>query len=195
MNIFDIAIIEFINQFSQHSLIVDQMFWILAGTKLLKGSIFVIIIWWAWFKTGEDHSHNRKRIILTLLSCVSAIILARVLVETLPFRVRPLHQEGLNFLLPYGGKETILDDASSFPSDHATLFFALTVGLCYVSKNIGVFSLFYALLFISFPRIYLGLHYPTDISAGAIIGTTIAIIVNLVFLRVNGCNQLKTGRI
>jgi undecaprenyl-diphosphatase len=179
MNIFDTVTIKFVNQFSQHSQIVDKMFSRLAGNELLKGGILAIIIWWAWFKTDEDHSHNRKHIILTLISCVFAMALARGLALTLPFRLRPLQQGGLNFLPPYGVEVTDLEAWSSFPSDHAVLFFALSVGLLYVSKKIGIFSLFYTVLFISFPRIYLGLHYPTDIIAGAIIGTTIAIISNL----------------
>ena len=43
----------------------------------------------------------------------------------------------------------------------------------------GLFALIYTMLIIIFPRIYLGLHYPTDILSGAWLGVTIAWICNL----------------
>lgn len=182
VNYFDFQIITFVNQFSQHSLIIDKIFHLLSNNHLLKGGILAIIIWWAWFKSEGDYSHNRKHIILTLISCIFAIALARGLALTLPFRFRPLHQEGINFLPPHGVEVTVLDGWSSFPSDHAVLFFVLSVGFLFISKKMGILSIFYTILFICFPRIYLGFHYPTDIIAGAILGTTIAIISNLYLL-------------
>jgi undecaprenyl-diphosphatase len=109
--------------------------------------------------------------------------LARALVLTLPYRLRPLHEEGLNFLLPYGMSPTTLEGLSSFPSDHAVLFFALSTGLLFISRKVGTFALSYTALFIIFPRIYLGLHYPTDIIAGAIIGMTIALLGNIYLIK------------
>jgi undecaprenyl-diphosphatase len=97
----------------------------------------------------------------------------------LPFRLRPLHEESLHFLLPFGMTTTVLEGWSSFPSDHAVLFIALSTGLLFVSRWVGTFSLSYTVLFIGFPRVYLGLHYPTDIIAGAIIGMTIALLGNI----------------
>jgi undecaprenyl-diphosphatase len=183
MNIFDTVAIHFVNQFSQHSLIFNKMLHVLSYNNLFKGSIFAVIIWWAWFDNNEDHSRNRKHIILTIISSLVAIALARGLALALPFRHRPLSQEGLHFLLPHGVKMSTLEYWSSFPSDHATLFFALSVGFLFISRKVGIFSLFYTAFLICFPRIYLGLHYPTDIIAGAVIGITIAIMTNHYLLR------------
>ena len=78
---------------------------------------------------------------------------------------------------------TTLDGWSSFPSDHAVLFFALSTGLCFISRKVGTFTLFYSALFICLPRIYLGLHYPTDIIAGAIIGMTVTLLANIFLIK------------
>jgi len=58
---------------------------------------------------------------------------------------------------------------SSFPSDHAALFFALGLGVWHVSRKGGIALLLYILLFICLPRLYVGIHYPSDILAGAIL--------------------------
>jgi len=179
MNTFDAAVITYVNQFSQHSQTVDKALTFLFDNHLLKGGVLATIIWWAWFRSDEHQSHNRKHIISTLISCVVAIIVARGLALTLPFRLRPLHQEGLNFLPPYGVKLTTLGGWSSFPSDHAVLFTTLSIGLLFVSRKVGTFAVLYTALFICFPRIYLGYHYPTDIIAGAIIGMTVALLSNV----------------
>ena len=176
MNTFDAVVITYVNQFSQHSQTVDKALTFLFDNHLLKGGIFATIIWWAWFRNDEHQSHHRKHIISILISCVVAIIVARGLALTLPFRLRPLHQQGLNFLPPYGVKLTTFERWSSFPSDHAVLFTTLSIGLLFISRKVGIFALLYTALFILFPRIYLGFHYPTDIIAGVIIGITIALL-------------------
>jgi len=63
---------------------------------------------------------------------------------------------------------------SSFPSDHATLFFALAAGLFFVSRGLGTVAAAYVTLVIALPRIFVGWHYPSDILAGALIGATFA---------------------
>jgi undecaprenyl-diphosphatase len=173
----------YVNQFSQHSMVFDTLIGALSGNKLMKGGVLVAIIWCLWFKKDERCPANREYIIATFFSCIVGMVLARVLALTLPFRLRPLHEEGLNFLLPYGVEHTALEGWSSFPSDHAVLFFALSTGLLFISRKVGTFALAYTGLFIAFPRIYLGLHYPTDIIAGAIIGATIAILGNIYLIK------------
>ena len=183
MNFFDFQTITFVNQFSRHSWIFDKLIVILQNSSLLKGGVLSTIIWYIWFKRDERQSHNREHTISTLFCCVIAVILARTLALTLPFRIRPLHVVGLHFLLPFGTDPGSLMGWSSFPSDHAVLFFTFSVGLFYISTWVGAFSLCYTILFIIFPRLYLGFHYPTDIIAGAIIGTIIAVLGNIYLVK------------
>jgi undecaprenyl-diphosphatase len=68
---------------------------------------------------------------------------------------------------------------SSFPSDHATLFIALAVGVFFASRRLGTMAIAYAVLFIMFPRVYLGIHWPTDVLAGAALGMVFALIATI----------------
>ncbi|MBI5491557.1 MAG: phosphatase PAP2 family protein [Deltaproteobacteria bacterium] len=185
MNIFDSSIIFYVNGLSRHFLIFDHLMGFLAHNPLLKGGVLATLIWWMWFKSGQSDPHGREHIISTVFGCLVAIALARALALTLPFRVRPMHELGLNFVLPYGVDQSILDDWSSFPSDHAVLFFSLSAGLLFLSKKVGVLTLAYTALFIVFPRVYLGLHYPTDVIAGAVIGIAVGCLGNLYLVRSN----------
>ncbi|HEY3869682.1 MAG TPA: phosphatase PAP2 family protein [Actinocrinis sp.] len=56
----------------------------------------------------------------------------------------------------------------SFPSDHATIAFALAVGLWIVDRKLGIIAAVLATLE-GFSRIYLGQHYPHDVLAGAVL--------------------------
>src|SRR5690606_22988918 len=98
------------------------------------------------------------------------ILLARVLALTLPFRLRPLHNPPDGFSMPFEISTKYADGMSSFPSDHAALFFALATGVYLISKRAGILALIYALVVICLPRIYLGIHYPSDILGGATLG-------------------------
>jgi undecaprenyl-diphosphatase len=64
----------------------------------------------------------------------------------------------------------------SFPSDHAAAAFAIAVAVLLVSRRLGVAFLALAAL-ISASRVVEGLHYPTDVMAGAAVGTLSALAV------------------
>jgi undecaprenyl-diphosphatase len=186
MNFFDQYLLAFFNQFSRHSATFDKAVAFLSDLQLLKGGVLVMLVWWAWF-TPESQDRNRRHLVVTLSACLAAVALARTVAFSLPFRLRPIHEPGLSFVLPVAMPSNILD-WSSFPSDHAALFFALSIGLLFVSRTLGALAIGYTVVFIAAPRIYLGLHYPTDILAGALVGTAVAVLGNVYFTQ----NRLVT---
>lgn len=157
---------------------MDLAFVQLANNNLIKGGVVVTTFWWLWFRGKKSHLLECKYVISTLVSCIISIAIARALALLLPFRTRPLHEESLDFILPHGVYQNSLQDWSAFPSDHAALFFALSTGMLFISRKVGILALLYTLVFIAFPRVFLGLHYPTDIIFGAIIGISVVYIGN-----------------
>lgn len=65
---------------------------------------------------------------------------------------------------------------SSFPSDHATASFAIAVSIFLRNKRIGALALVLAAL-LSFARVAVGAHYPSDVLAGAALGTASALVL------------------
>jgi membrane-associated phospholipid phosphatase len=62
----------------------------------------------------------------------------------------------------------------SFPSGHATVSFACATVLALAVPRLRV-PLFVLAVLISYSRVYLGVHYPGDVLAGAVLGVAIAI--------------------
>jgi undecaprenyl-diphosphatase len=101
-----------------------------------------------------------------------AALVARAIAFALPFRARPIATPVLAFNPPAGGSMALIH-WSAFPSDHAALLFGLAVGILMVSRRIGWVAVSWALIFCCGARLYLGVHWPTDILAGAAIGVTL----------------------
>jgi undecaprenyl-diphosphatase len=64
----------------------------------------------------------------------------------------------------------------SFPSDHAAVAFAIALAVLAFSRRAGILFLTFAGL-IGLSRIALGLHYPSDVLAGIIVGYVAALVV------------------
>ena len=70
-----------------------------------------------------------------------------------------------------------LADFHSFPSDTATLAAAITAIIFIGSRHLGWLALAWTLFAVSFPRIYVGYHYFSDIVAGLLLGASVALLV------------------
>jgi len=180
MNWFDTTILHFLNGLAHRSWTLDSWLILIQGSHFLKGGVLVILFWWAWFLGGSDSDveERRRTLVCTIVGSIFALGVARMLAVTLPFRVRPFNNPALDLRLAYGLDPTAMIAWSSFPSDHATLFFALVTGLFLVSRRLGVIGFIWTVCTICAPRIYLGIHYPTDILGGAILGIGIVWLAN-----------------
>lgn len=82
--------------------------------------------------------------------------------------------------------DTLIETPSlpSFPSGHAAVFFALGAALWFLNKKWGLFLLSAALI-VSVGRVFVGVHWPSDVIVGALIGVFCAYIVKLALPKVS----------
>ena len=166
--------------------LLDQAILTLSASHLAKGGILVSIMLFAWFWVPSGsvidrktvQACNRITILAALIASVFGEIFARLLSHFSTFRLRPFLEASLDMQVPQGlrllAPEMMTN--SSFPSDHAILFFAIATGIFIVSRGFGIFAFVYSSIFIALPRIYLGLHYMSDIVTGAVIGIVFAVV-------------------
>ena len=177
MNNFDLSISSFINGFAHRSFRFDEFVVFVSRSNLLKGGVVIGLICWLWFQDG-DIRRKRETLLAAMLASFPALAIARVL-SWVVFRPRPLNEARFLFRVPYGGTAAQWEGISSFPSDHAVLFFALATGILFVSRRAGWFTFVYVSIAICLPRLFLGQHYTTDILAGAVIGISMVCLANL----------------
>lgn len=178
MEFFDTAIIRALNALSQKSPLFDHIVAFVADSNLFKGGIIVALLWMFWLQPSAEIERRRRAILSTLAGCAAAILAARLLAVLLPFRDRPMNNIGFTFLSPLGYDPRMLEGWSSFPSDHAALFFGLAAGIFPLSRKVGTFVLLHAVIVVSLPRLYLGIHSPTDILAGGLLGVLFVWLAN-----------------
>lgn len=163
---------------------LDHMVVWASTAPLVKGCVISAVLVALWCGSSEEKLESRRTdVFVTLVAALTALFVARVLALSLPFRPRPLHNPEFAFALPFGLNPELLDGWSAFPSDHAVLYFAVAAGVWRSSRRAGIFLFAHAAIVISLPRLYLGLHHPSDIVAGALIGIVIIGVFQRTFVR------------
>lgn len=118
---------------------------------------------------------TRRVGVISFLALAGSYCITNLFLKNYVARIRPYEViDGLNCLIAKA-------DDWSFPSGHASASFACAVAI-YKSrpKLLGIACMIMAFL-ISFSRLYVGIHYPSDVICGAIIGTLVGLIMFWLF--------------
>lgn len=155
-----------VNQFAGENNVLDTSVMMFSKYgPILFGLVFV----WLWFSKSGDALQNQQLVLFALTVVVITIGVDK-LIEFSYFRPRPFVSHEVNLL----SQKSILDP--SFPSNHAAGSFALAFTLFWKRKKLGSLLLILALL-MALSRIFIGVHYPLDVTAGACIAFIVAAIV------------------
>ena len=125
------------------------------------------------------HRNRREKIRIFWVALLSAIVARLGIAELIRFfyhRPRP-------FLVPMLHANQLLAGSEwAFPSGHAAFFFAVVAAIYVYDKKWG--SVFFAATVVmTLARVMAGIHYPSDIAGGVVIGTASAYGVFYFFKR------------
>jgi undecaprenyl-diphosphatase len=109
--------------------------------------------------------NSKKYRPMAVKGLISAFFSRFGIIELIRFfwdRSRPFVENNVNLLLNH-------PVTSSFPSGHAAFYFGLSTIVYFYNKKLGILFLISSSL-ISISRVFVGVHWPSDILAGAIVG-------------------------
>ncbi|MFG3498553.1 phosphatase PAP2 family protein [Streptomyces sp. NPDC047928] len=133
----------------------------------------VLLVLWCWWSvrrrgTREESVAAVTGLVWTPLAAGIAL-LVNIPIRGFVERPRPfLDHQGLEVLI--AGKTDY-----SFVSDHATIAMAIGVGVFIAHRWFGLAAIGLALAE-GFCRVYMGVHYPTDVVGGFALGTAVALL-------------------
>lgn len=157
INEFDIYILQFI-QNNMHTPVLDKL--MIFATKLGNNGLIWIFISILLVIISKKH---KKAGFVTLLALFIGAMLGEVIIKHIVQRPRPfLEMNTIKLLIPK-------PKSFSFPSGHTTAAFAAVVVLSRYFKKYSI-EFFILAFLIAFSRMYLCVHYPTDVLAGIILG-------------------------
>ncbi|WP_244163312.1 undecaprenyl-diphosphatase [Paenibacillus pectinilyticus] len=131
-----------------------------------------------WFTRHETH---RRMVAQSLLAASIALACSGILGHFF-YRDRPFVTHSVLQLIPHPAN-------ASFPSDHATAAFVIATSIWLFHRKAGRVWLILAAC-IAFSRVWTGVHYPSDVISGALLGGLIAVVVHQLFQRSSGALKL-----
>ncbi|MFK0026521.1 phosphatase PAP2 family protein [Streptomyces sp. NPDC090798] len=138
---------------------------------LLAMVLLVLWCWWTVRRGGDENAAPSVAALVWAPLAAGVAVLVNVPIRGFVERPRPfVDHQGLDVLV--SGKTDF-----SFVSDHATLTMAIGVGLFVANRKFGLAGIGIALLE-GFCRVYMGVHYPTDVIGGFALGTAVALLLS-----------------
>lgn len=122
---------------------------------------------------GVKNKKRRNGGLLVLLSLAANFLACNVILKPLVDRTRPYYVLEYTPLIPPVGDP-------SFPSGHTAASFAAATAIYAINKKWGIAAYLFAAI-MGFSRLYLGVHFPTDVLFGAMVGMAVAKIVVYIF--------------
>src|SRR3989344_893820 len=158
----DTQVLVILNSVAGQSPFLDGMIVFFASyLAYLLAALFLALLFFSQYPKREKMEIFLVTAISTLVARFGVTELIRfVSHRPRPYLVLPIH--------------TLLTDAAwSLPSGHAAFFFALATAVYLYHKKWGVFF-FIAAALMTVSRVIAGIHYPSDIIAGAAVGVAVA---------------------
>lgn len=173
----DINILDFIQNNMKNPIIDNIM--VLITSLGNVGLLWIAISLYLIFINKDKKTGYRMLFSLLLCFIIGNLFLKNLVARTRPFDINTNMQILINRPLDY-----------SFPSGHTMTSFAAAIVLFHKNKKFGLIAIILASL-IAFSRLYLYVHYPTDVLFGLLIGIAIGEITIYVANRLKnkGCKS------
>jgi undecaprenyl-diphosphatase len=156
----DYSLFRAVNDLAGRSAAVDALMVGCAKYLPIVFALALVALWISW------RPSNQWAALLAGISALLALGLGQLIGKALP-RARPYLSHSVHQLIPPS-----LD--TSFPSDHATLGFAVAVMVWRSNSRAGAALLALAIV-MAFARVFVGAHYPADVLGGAVLGAATSI--------------------
>ncbi|MFD0416898.1 phosphatase PAP2 family protein [Streptomyces sp. NPDC127108] len=135
----------------------------------------VLLVVWCWWGA------RRRPVLDDAASSVAAVVwapLAAGIAVLVNVPIRGFVERPRPFV-DHQGLEVLVDGKTdySFVSDHATLAMAIGVGLFVANRKFGIAGIALAVAE-GFCRVFMGVHYPTDVVGGFALGTAVALLLS-----------------
>jgi undecaprenyl-diphosphatase len=164
----DLTLYKAVNGFAaHHDAFEDPLRFFAVDAQFL----FVALLAALFLATGKWRSINaRHGVVAAGFSALLALGIAHVIADVWD-RARPYDAHP-------GAAHLFISPSSdpSFPSDHATAAFAIAVSIWLRNRKAGWLALAMAII-VAVARVAVGVHYPSDVVGGALIGTAAALIL------------------
>ena len=146
------------------------------GTDLFLG-VFAVLFLLAWWRARSQGSRAVGLALFAPVATVIAYAVSRT-VKTFFEQLRPC--QAMTDLTTIATCDPIGD--WSFPSNHAAIAGAAAAAIIIAWRRIAVVAVLFAVLE-AFSRVFVGAHYPHDVTVGLLVGATVAALVSLAMAR------------